>query len=131
MINPSFARFFQLKSTRDNLQRFLKGVKHAFALNPSVDLLTDDELALLERLSAMLIKRKLAAPAILFLETMRPVNYIGAQSMIFFRPFFAYLFPRSEYDRFAKVFEKRESIDRLIHLLERDWNTANSNQNEI
>ena len=73
--------------------------------------------ALLEKLANIIIKRKLEAPAVLFLESHRPLSFIGSQAGIAFSPF---LVPFLGYDNvkdYARLMQDRTNIDRLIDLI--------------
>jgi len=69
------------------VDRLVAGLRHAFALDGPLGPLTDEDRALLARLAAKVVVRRMAGPAILFLESMRPLNYIGSQALVFLRPF--------------------------------------------
>ena len=68
--------------------------KHAFSIGSSREnkALNEQELAIILKLAAVINKRKLAFPASMFLECAQPLNYIGSQMMVFFRPFLTYFF---------------------------------------
>ena len=57
-------------------------------------------------------------PAVLFLETMKPLNFIGAQIMNFFGPFLESLVPGEQLYRFTEMMEKRENVEVLIQRIE-------------
>lgn len=58
-------------------------------------------------------------PATLFLESVQPLNYIGSQMMVFFRPFLTFFFAPAEYDLLQGILEKRGGIQRIIEELEK------------
>ena len=99
--------------------------KHAFSIGtPCEDkTLSEKELALILKLIAVIKKRKLTVPATLFLECTQPLNYIGSQMMVFFRPFLTFFFTPAEYDLFQGILEKREGIKRIIEELEKSNDT--------
>ncbi|MGR3219589.1 MAG: hypothetical protein ACUZ8H_07210 [Candidatus Anammoxibacter sp.] len=102
-----------------SFQNLTKEIKHAFSIEESEGASFDNENEFLERVASGITKRKLAAPALLFLETFKPLNYIGNQTMVFFRPFVSMIFPIIKYDKMLNVLERRKSISRLIELLEK------------
>lgn len=55
----------------------------------------------------------------MFLECAQPLNYIGSQMMVFFRPFLTFFFTPAEYDLFQGILEKREGIKKIIEELEK------------
>ncbi|HDH99802.1 MAG TPA: hypothetical protein ENF74_02295, partial [Firmicutes bacterium] len=48
--------------------------------------LSEEELALVEKVARAVARRGLATPALMFLESVRPLNFIGSQAMIFLEP---------------------------------------------
>ncbi len=95
--------------------------KHAFSVGTSHEnkTLSEKELAVILKLVAVIQKRKLTLPATMFLECVHPLNYIGSQMMVFFRPFLTFFFAPAEYDIFQGVLEKREGIKMIIEELEK------------
>jgi len=98
-------------------QRLKAAFRHAFALEGRGPL-SDEERALLERLALAIVARRMGAPAVLFLSSLRPLNYVGSQAMIFLRPFLTPLFNPKQYERLAAILERREGIAALIQVIE-------------
>jgi hypothetical protein len=82
------------------------------------DYLTPEQLALFDRLSERVVKLRLTMPAVLFLESTRPLNFIGSQVMVFFAPMVHALFAAREYNLLQQALERRETIGFLVDLLE-------------
>lgn len=80
--------------------------------------ITDEERALVRRVAAAIVDRRMAMPAILFLEGMRPMNFIGSQALHFFNPVLGTIFSFREMERLAILLEKRQSIPELIGQIE-------------
>jgi hypothetical protein len=80
--------------------------------------LTENEAAVMERVAAKVVEWKMTVPAILFLESVKPLNYIGAQAMVFFEPFVQALFNIKDYDTFREMMERRENMERLLLKIE-------------
>lgn len=76
--------------------------------------LDEQDLALVEKLADFVIRRGMAEPAIMFLESVKPLNFIGSQAMVFFRPIVTTFFSPKDYERLTQILEKRASIDILI-----------------
>ncbi|MDR4507221.1 MAG: hypothetical protein MRJ65_03110 [Candidatus Brocadiaceae bacterium] len=110
-----FSRIFSLPSWW-NKQSIKNEFRHAFSLRASQEnkQLEEEERALVLRLVAIIRKRKLTVPAAMFLECIQPLNYIGSQAMVFFRPFLTFFFSPKEYDILQGVLEKREGINKII-----------------
>jgi len=97
---------------------FWAGLKHAFAV-PGEDALTDQERQWLEKIARKVVQRNLTAPAIMLLETVRPLNYVGAHVLLFFKPVISVLFPPERCDQVAALLEKRSALEKLLKLIER------------
>ena len=91
--------------------------------------LTDQQI--FSRLAKWVVQRRMTAPAIIFLETHRPLSFVGSQAMIaaspfvsFFEPFLKSLmgpgFEHASYKRFAVLMENRENLELLIIAIERE-----------
>ncbi|HYJ34443.1 MAG TPA: hypothetical protein VE326_14665 [Candidatus Binatia bacterium] len=61
----------------------------------------------------------MTVPAILFLESMKPLSFVGSQAMYFFEPMVRAVFAVPEYERFASLMERRESVEALLVAIER------------
>jgi hypothetical protein len=61
----------------------------------------------------------MTVPAILFLESVKPLSFVGSQAMYFFEPMVRALFQVPEYERFAALMERRESVEELLVRIER------------
>ncbi len=104
-----------------NTQSIRQEFKHAFSVgtSPENKTLSERELAVILKLVAVIQKRKLTLPAAMFLECAQPLNYIGSQMMVFFRPFLTFFFTPAEYDLFQGILERREGIKRIIEEIEK------------
>ena len=75
--------------------------------------------ALLETLAKGIVDRRLTAPAIFFLESVKPLNFLGSQTMIFFEPIIQSIFPFQSYSEFAILLQDRGTVEELIREVER------------
>jgi hypothetical protein len=73
---------------------------------------------IMQRLAAKVVEWKMTVPAILFLESVKPLNYIGAQAMVFFEPIVQTIFNLKDYDTFRLMMEKRENVEKLLLKIE-------------
>jgi hypothetical protein len=81
--------------------------------------LSDEDRALLDRLAGGLARRGLATVAILFLESARPLGWVAAQTLHFFRPLVGGVVRDAPaYDRLAGLLERRGAVELLIRRLE-------------
>lgn len=91
--------------------------------NPEIPCVLEDipeseQLALLEKVATWIVRRGLTTPAILFLETGKPINFLGSQLLIGFSPFIQAIFKGDEYQKFALILEKDANVELLIELIE-------------
>jgi len=116
-------------------RRFRAGFAHAFAIERGTeDELSREELDTLEKLAERVVRMSMGVPAIMFLESVRPLNYLGSQVMLFFRPLLGmasetvniatapllgFSVDVTFYNRVQEVLEKRASIEALIVRIER------------
>ena len=97
----------------------IRGVKHAFAVSPQdeADGEHSDLPAALERLAQLVVDRGLEAPALIFLETVRPLNFLGAQAGQAFMPLIRMLGVEG-LDEAIAALEDRRTLRRLIDRIE-------------
>jgi len=80
--------------------------------------LSAEDLALLDRVAERVVELRLETPAILTLESARPLSLIAGQAMIFFEPLVQALFRIAEYRRFAALVERRDTLEQLSQRIE-------------
>ena len=80
--------------------------------------ISPEDLGLLDRLAARLVELRLEVPAILTIESARPLSLIAGQSMLFFEPLVQSLFRLSDYRRYAALIERREALEELVRRIE-------------
>ncbi len=78
----------------------------------------EEENAVLEKLARKVVDRGMTVPAILFLESVKPLNYIGSQAMVFFEPMVQSVFNFKDYDTMRIALEKRETLEILLTKIE-------------
>ena len=81
--------------------------------------LTKDDKAFLSKLARKIVELKLVTPSIFFLEMVKPLNFIGSQTMVFFGPIISAFVKTDGYYRAAELFESSISVEFLISELER------------
>lgn len=94
-------------------------LKHAFAVDrPGPASPNDAERTVVDRVLTEVVRRRLAIPALMFLEMSRSMNYLGAQVLHYFAPFVTVLVDTQSYDVFANFLERRGSVDYMCQRLE-------------
>lgn len=93
--------------------------KHAFAVEPEGPLdPTPEQRAVVDEFCTRIVERGLALPAILFLESSRPLGPLAAQSLLLLQPWFELALPREQLALFTKFLDRRGSFDFLCQRLE-------------
>lgn len=82
------------------------------------DPLTEEELNLLDRLAVQVVKRSMSVPSIIFLESIKPMNFIASQALVFFEPIVQAVFNFRDYDTLRTALEKRQTIEVLLRKIE-------------
>ena len=95
------------------MSRFRSWLRHAFMVEKESDFAPDDQdRELIDTVCREVVKRGMATPAILFLESTRPLNYIGSQTMTFFEPVMHAVLRHPEaWKRFSRILEHRGSVE--------------------
>jgi len=81
------------------------------------DEVSDEEI--LDRVAGRIVSMRMAVPAILFLESSKPLSFVGSQFLVFMEPFVKTFFTATLYDRFAELMEDRDQYELLIRKIER------------
>ncbi len=85
---------------------------------PEEKVLAEEEAAVIEKLAQKVVDRSMTVPAIMFLESVKPLNFIGSQAMVFFEPIVQSVFNFRDYDTLRTALEKRPTIEILIQRIE-------------
>jgi hypothetical protein len=108
-------------------------LRHAFAIESyDEDSLADDERAALDNLARSINARRMTAPAIMFIESHRHMNFLGSQLLVMAEPVadltspvinpilkrFGMHLPLKELPVLQAALEKRYSIEYLVQRLE-------------
>ena len=99
-------------------RRLWAALKHAFAIPRDPDL-TERQRRHLHAVADKVVERGLTYPAILVLESVGPLSYVGAQVVAFFKPIVSVLFPPSVCDEVIALLERRGTARFLTHAIER------------
>lgn len=87
--------------------------------NELTDKLTEKEKDVLSKIAAWIVKKKLTAIAIMMLEPIKPLGFVGSQALLFFEPFIRIL-PGTMFTSCVRSgISKRDGIEYLISEIER------------
>lgn len=103
---------------RSWIERLRGTLRHAFSLESPHGPIKAEDNELLARLAEKIVSREMSLPAIMTLQSVRPLSCVSSQAMIFLRPFLTPLFKRSDYDRATAILDRRDGITRLIDAIE-------------
>jgi hypothetical protein len=78
----------------------------------------DEDEELINKVAKKIVSMRMTVPAIFFLESSKPLAFLGSQLLIFFEPFIQTLFNIRQYQRFALLMEHHENWERLICRME-------------
>ncbi len=110
----AFSRELLAKKVSD----FRAGFRLAFATTSDGKTFAVEDIALLERVADAVVQRGMATPATLFLESVGPMNFLGSQALYVLTPILELAFSNEEVAQVAHLLERRETIPRLISLIE-------------
>ena len=109
---------FSKASLADKWDKVRVELSHAFSTRSVAEVFTIEDLALLERVADAVVKRGMAAPATVFLESLGPMNFLGSQALYFLTPIVEWAFNAKEVELVARLLERRDTISRLITLID-------------
>ncbi|HKA25245.1 MAG TPA: hypothetical protein VKF80_09705 [Candidatus Eisenbacteria bacterium] len=90
---------------------------------------SEDE-ALLASVAARVVRLRMEVPAVLFLESVKPLNFVGSQAMVFFQPLAQAIFPWPQYERFTQLMSDRDHLERLTRLIETEADARDAREKE-
>lgn len=93
-------------------------LSHAFSTRSAAETLSIEDLVLLQRIADAVVQRGMAAPAVVFLESLGPMSFLGSQALHFFAPIIELAFSAHEVSQVATLLERRDTTVRLIALIE-------------
>ena len=73
---------------------------------------------LIEKVAKFIAERRMGAPAILFMESVRPLSFLGSQVMYFISPFVKIIFQGDEFEEFAAIMQDHENMRLLIQRID-------------
>lgn len=84
----------------------------------SEDISEEEATSKLKKLAFEIKKRKLEVPAILLFESHKPLSFVGGQATTFFAPFLVPILGYQNVRDYARLLNRRDSIERLLQYLE-------------
>jgi hypothetical protein len=78
----------------------------------------DDEEAAIEQIAGRVVSERMTSAAILFLETMKPVSFLGGQAAIAATPLLGGFLEPMKLERYSDMLGNREFVERLVRRIE-------------
>jgi len=73
----------------------------------------------------------MTVPAIFFLESVKPLSFVGSQALHFFEPMVNAFFQMRDYERFAILMERRENLEVLLVKIEAGDDAARQEERAV
>jgi len=80
---------------------------------------TDEQRATVERVGRFIVRFGLTVPAILTLETLHPLSFVGSQFMYLLSPAVTTFLTQRDWDSMAKLLEHRGGMEYVLQTIER------------
>ena len=90
----------------------------------------EEDRRLIDAVAARVVRMGLAVPAIFFLESTKPLSYVGSQALVFLEPFVKSILTVASYDHFVALLEDRSNIEKLLRRIEDMDEEARERENE-
>ena len=81
--------------------------------------LSEKELELFDRLAKAVVERRMTVPALMLLESLKPLNWIGSQLMLLLEPISVYIMNFKELKTLRRAFQKRHAMEELARRIEK------------
>ncbi len=72
----------------------------------------------MSKIAKEIVQRQLTVPAIIFLESIKPLSFLGNQLLIFANPVVSLVVRTGNYYKFVRMIEDRENIEKLTLAIE-------------
>lgn len=75
---------------------------------------------LLGKIARKVVEREMTVPAIMLLEMVKPLSFLGSQAMVFLNPVVSLVVSSDDYYRFVRLMDDRENIEKLAVAIEEE-----------
>ncbi|MBN1550520.1 hypothetical protein JW979_03575 [bacterium] len=100
-------------------QKFKSSVSKAFRVEAEEPFQPNPQQEkIIRKLAEWVVRKRLTVPAIMFLESVIPLNYIGSQVLVFFNPFVTAFLNSNDYSALQEMLEDRGAIPVVIEAIE-------------
>ncbi len=112
--------------SKSGWNRLKSGIKNAFAVEDESsdndlkeEALNEEELAIIDKLARKIVSKSLTIPTVMFLESVKPLNVLGANVLAFFQPYVQSFLNWKQYETFQQMLERRGTIEFLVRRIEK------------
>jgi hypothetical protein len=77
-----------------------------------------DERALMDEAAQAVVRRRLAMPAMMLIETLTPMNMVTASMLHVLTPVWRAALPASRVERLARLLERRDALPELVRVID-------------
>lgn len=115
----------------DAKRTWREALRHAFAVEPPGPAsLSASEAEVVARIADEVVRRGMTAPALLALESFRPLNAIGANAMHALTPFVSVVTDPASFTTLAALLERRGSVEAICIAIEARAKQGNPPQSD-
>jgi len=75
---------------------------------------------LFEKIAKKIVEREMTVPAIMLLEMVKPLSFLGSQALVFLNPIVSLVVSSGDYYRFVRLMEERDNIEKLAVAIEEE-----------
>ena len=80
----------------------------------------EDFSELTARIALKVVERQLTVPSVVFLESVKPLSFLGNQMLIFLDPVLSLVVDSKDYRKFVRMIEDRDNVEKLICAIEEE-----------
>lgn len=85
---------------------------------PEADPARSEEL--MARIARAVVEREMTVPAIMLLESVKPLSFLGNQLLIFLDPIVSLVVTSRDYYAFVRMLDDRENLEKLLVAIEEE-----------
>jgi hypothetical protein len=79
-----------------------------------------DYAELIAKIAKAVVEREMTVPAIMLLESVKPLSFLGNQLLIFFNPIVSLVVTSKDYYSFVGMIEDRDNVEKLLIAIEEE-----------
>lgn len=76
--------------------------------------------ALVAKIAKAIVEREMTVPAIMLIESVKPLSFLGNQLLIFLNPIVSLVISSKDYYTFVRMIEDRDNLEKLLVAIEEE-----------